>query len=90
MRLVHAGVVSNNYTNALTPALVRIVRTTVVGLAQQLRDSSIAPAATGLAAAALANPTTAQVACLPVHRLPCCMLSGRCSEVVACNGRLLC
>ncbi|KAK9805996.1 hypothetical protein WJX73_002376 [Symbiochloris irregularis] len=55
------GVVSDNYTTPLTPALVRIVRTTVVGLAQQLKDSSIAPAATSLAAAALANPTAAQV-----------------------------
>lgn len=81
---VCAGVVANNYTTALTPALVRIVRTRIVGLAQWIRDSSIAPAATRLAAAALANPTTAPVR-LSVSGLRC-TASNRCLVCLACTG----
>ena len=54
--LLRAGVVSNNYSDASTQAVVRIVRTVVVGLAQQMNDSSIAEAAQRLAASALAAP----------------------------------
>lgn len=48
-----AGVVSNNYTDAATKATVRMVRSTVVGLAQELEDSSIAGPVSVLATSAL-------------------------------------
>ena len=49
-----AGVLSANYTQATTLPSVRSVRATVVGLAQQLHDSSIAPQAALLASTAFA------------------------------------
>lgn len=56
-----AGVLSKNYTQPTTTAAIRIVRTTVVGLAKELNDSSIAAEATRLAALAVAPRSSAQV-----------------------------
>ena len=91
--MVHAGVVSGDYINASTPAVVRIMRTAIVDLAQRMSDDSITDAVQHLTTSALAAHRAGQVSSMTfcaigsIKRFSCLLLGAMPGLMTTTKGR---